>query len=126
MIGARFFSQLETTSLQADILEDQLATELDNGRLFRLLGKLGTVVDRPEYVVYQIEIQFILHVIIFTLRFNMDASWAETGDRYLLKLFRDYVLHPCSEDGRPWIDLAHVIACLNRLETASHDKACII
>ncbi len=54
MIGARFFSQLETTSLQADILEDQLARELDNGRLFRLLGKLGTVVDRPEYVVYQI------------------------------------------------------------------------
>ena len=48
MIGARFFSQLEATTLHADFLEDQLARELDNGRLFRLLTKLGTVVDRPE------------------------------------------------------------------------------
>lgn len=48
MIGARFFSQLEAATLHADYLEDQLARELDNGRLFRLLGKLGTVVDRPE------------------------------------------------------------------------------
>ena len=52
----------------------------------------------------------------------MDGTWSETGDRYLLKLFRDYVLHPVAEDGRPWIDLAHVVACLNRLDTASHDK----
>lgn len=27
------------------------------------------------------------------LRFEMDPTWAETGDRYLLKLFRDYVFH---------------------------------
>ena len=52
----------------------------------------------------------------------MDSTWSETGDRYLLKLFRDYVLHPVTEDGRPWIDLAHVVACLNRLDAASHDK----
>ena len=48
MIGARFFSQLEAATLHADVLEDQLSRELDNGRLFRLLSKLGTVVDRPE------------------------------------------------------------------------------
>jgi PAB-dependent poly(A)-specific ribonuclease subunit 3 len=48
MIGARFFSQLESATLHADILEDQLARELDNGRLFRLLSKLGTIIDRPE------------------------------------------------------------------------------
>jgi len=105
MIGARFFSQLEAATLHADILEDQLSRELDNGRLFRLLGRLGTVVDRTEL--------------------NMDSTWSETGDRYLLKLFRDYVLHPVTEDGRPWIDLAHVVACLNRLDAASHDKICL-
>lgn len=105
MIGARFFSQLEAATLHADYLEDQLARELDNGRLFRLLGKLGTVVDRPEL--------------------NLDSTWSETGDRYLLKLFRDYMLHPCTDDGRPWVDLAHIVACLNRLDTASHDKICL-
>ena len=51
MIGARFFSQLEAATLHADVLEDQLTRELDNGRLFRLLIKLGTVVDRPEYFI---------------------------------------------------------------------------
>ena len=48
MIGARFFSQLEAATLHADVLEDQLARELNNGRLFRLLCKIGTVVDRAE------------------------------------------------------------------------------
>ena len=23
----------------------------------------------------------------------MDQAWAETGDRYMLKLFRDYIFH---------------------------------
>ena len=32
------------------------------------------------------------------------------------------MLHPCTDDGRPWVDLAHIVACLNRLDTASHDK----
>ena len=24
---------------------------------------------------------------------NLDQAWAETGDRYMLKLFRDYIFH---------------------------------
>lgn len=55
-------------------------------------------------------------------RLNMDSNWSETGDRYLLKLFQDYVLHPSSDDGRPWVDLAHIVSCMNRLDTASQDK----
>jgi PAB-dependent poly(A)-specific ribonuclease subunit 3 len=45
----------------------------------------------------------------------MDPTWAETGDRYLLKLFRDYVFHQVSETGQPVIDMAHVISCLNKV-----------
>jgi len=45
----------------------------------------------------------------------MDASWSETGDRYLLKLFRDYVFHQVNADGSPWIDMAHVVQCLNKV-----------
>lgn len=59
-------------------------------------------------------------------RLNLDSTWSETGDRYLLKLFRDYMLHPCTDDGRPWVDLAHIVACLNRLDTASQDKVCVL
>ena len=68
----------------------------------RLLTKLGTVVDRTEL--------------------NLDTAWAETGDRYMLKLFRDYVFHQVMEDGRPFLDMAHVIACLNRLDAGLPDK----
>lgn len=42
--------------------------------------------------------------------------------RYMLKLFRDYVFHQVMEDGRPFLDMAHVISCLNRLDAGIPDK----
>lgn len=52
----------------------------------------------------------------------MDSTWAETGDRYLLKLFRDYVFHQVSETGDPVINMAHVISCLNKLDVGIDEK----
>ena len=49
-------------------------------------------------------------------------AWSETGDRYLLKLFRDYVFHQEDDDGRPMLDNAHVISCLNKLDAGSREK----
>ncbi|XP_013189159.1 PAN2-PAN3 deadenylation complex subunit PAN3 [Amyelois transitella] len=102
MIGARFYTQVEALERRADAFEDQLAREIDNGRLLRILIKLGVVNERPEL--------------------NMDASWSETGDRYMLKLFRDYLFHAVSPDGRPWLDQAHLTHCLNQLDTGSEAK----
>lgn len=45
----------------------------------------------------------------------MDPSWSETGDRYLIKLFRDYVFHQVDENGYPVVDMAHVLMCLNKV-----------
>lgn len=50
MIGARFYTFTENLQRHVDALEDQLSLEMDNGRLYRLLVKLNTVVDRPEWV----------------------------------------------------------------------------
>lgn len=50
-------------------------SEYDNGRLLRLLLKLGTVNERPDH---------------------SGGEWAETGERYILKLFRDYCFHQVS------------------------------
>ena len=44
----------------------------------------------------------------------MDPEWSETGDRYLLKLFRDYIFHQVTETGTAWVDFAHIVATLNR------------
>jgi hypothetical protein len=57
----------------ADALESHLTNEAENGRLLKLMIKLGCINERPEY--------------------QMNPHWAETGDRYVLKLFRDYLFH---------------------------------
>ncbi|XP_015921767.1 PAN2-PAN3 deadenylation complex subunit pan3 isoform X2 [Parasteatoda tepidariorum] len=106
MIGARFYTQLDAAQMRSDVIENELSKEVQNGRLFRILVKLGTITERAEL--------------------NMDHSWAETGDRYLLKLFRDYLFHQVTEDGRPWVDSAHVIQCLNKLDAGVSDKICLM
>ncbi|KAG7273927.1 hypothetical protein CRUP_011063 [Coryphaenoides rupestris] len=94
MIGARFYTQLDASQMRNDVIEEDLAKEVQNGRLFRLLAKLGTINERPE--------------------FQKDPTWSETGDRYLLKLFRDHMFHQVTEAGAPWIDLSHIVSCLNK------------
>lgn len=55
-------------------------------------------------------------------RFQKDPTWSETGDRYLLKLFRDHLFHQVTEAGAPWIDLSHIISCLNKLDAGVPEK----
>ena len=55
------------------------------------------------------------------VRFAMDPHWSETGDRYLIKLFRDYVFHQVDPQGRPVLDMAHVVQCLNKVRLMSSD-----
>lgn len=49
MIGARFYTHLESLQNQCDIQENELLKEMENGRLQRLLVKLGCINERPEY-----------------------------------------------------------------------------
>lgn len=106
MIGARFYTQLDAALMCNDVLEEQLAREIQNGRLFRLLCKLGVINERPE--------------------FHGDVQWAETGDRYLLKLFRDHLFHQVKETGTPWMDLSHIVQCLNKLDAGIPEKVCLM
>lgn len=52
MIGARFYTQLDAAQNHSDNLENELSKEMENGRLFRLLVKLGSINERPEYYIY--------------------------------------------------------------------------
>lgn len=47
--------------------------------------------------------------------FSHDVRWSETGDRYIVSLFRDYVFHQVDEAGNPVVNLTHVITCLNKV-----------
>ncbi|MGH0185281.1 UNVERIFIED_CONTAM: hypothetical protein FKN15_017657 [Acipenser sinensis] len=106
MIGARFYTQLDASQMRNDVIEEDLAKEVQNGRLFRLLAKLGTINERPE--------------------FQKDPTWSETGDRYLLKLFRDHLFHQVTEAGTPWIDLSHIVSCLNKLDSGVPEKISLV
>ncbi|KAK9480635.1 hypothetical protein V1514DRAFT_346026 [Lipomyces japonicus] len=89
-----------------DKIEKELMGELENARLVRLLCKFGFINERPE--------------------FDHDSSWSETGDRYLLKLFRDYVFHQVDEKGNPVVDLGHVLRCLNKLDAGVDEKILLV
>ena len=95
---ARFFDM----SLQEnDGLSSLVFREVENGRVARMLLKLGTINERENY--------------------QRDPTWAEHGPRYPLKLFRDYVFHQVDESGRPVVDAWHMLSCLNKLDAGSND-----
>ncbi|KAM7369917.1 hypothetical protein PAMP_011205 [Pampus punctatissimus] len=58
--------------------------------------------------------------------FQKDPTWSETGDRYLLKLFRDHLFHQVTEAGTPWIDLSHIVSCLNKLDAGVPEKISLV
>ncbi|KAF9429611.1 PAB-dependent poly(A)-specific ribonuclease subunit 3 [Podila epigama] len=102
MLGPRILQEINDVQNANDILESDLSRELENGRLARLLMKFGFINERPE--------------------FDMDPAWSETGDRYIIKLFRDYVFHQVDEAGLPVLDVAHVLTCLNKLDAGVDEK----
>jgi PAB-dependent poly(A)-specific ribonuclease subunit 3 len=97
-----------------DHLEGELLSELENARLVRLLAKFGFINERPECVSMPPNVILLLKISA-TGRFARDSRWSETGDRYIIKLFRDYVFHQVDERGRPVVSLSHVLSCLNKV-----------
>ncbi|KAF2641951.1 PABP-dependent poly(A) nuclease 3 [Massarina eburnea CBS 473.64] len=101
-----------------DTLTNTLARELESSRLVRLLVKLNFINERPELDASQ-------HVPGSTGP-APSAMWAETGERYYLKLFRDYVFHQVDANGHPVTNLAHVLDCLNKLDAGADEKVALI
>jgi len=106
MIGSRLLTEFNETESANDRLEGELMSELENGRLVRLLCKFGFINERPE--------------------FARDARWSETGDRYIIKLFRDYVFHQVDEHGRPIVNISHVLTCLNKLDAGVEERIMLV
>ncbi|OLL24258.1 PAB-dependent poly(A)-specific ribonuclease subunit pan3 [Neolecta irregularis DAH-3] len=97
---------LDASFYSTDYITTLMTRELENGRLVRLLCKLGFINERGE--------------------FELDKQWSEGGDRYVIKLFRDYVFHQVDEKGAPVVDLAHVLTCLNKLDAGVDEKIALV
>lgn len=102
ILGPKYSEEFDSTLNQDDLLRAGLSKELENARLVRLLCKFGFINERPEY--------------------DHDPRWSETGDRYIVKLFRDYVFHAVDSAGRPVVDLTHILTNLNKLDAGSDEK----
>ena len=87
-----------------DGLEVSLGRTYANGRLFRLLCMLGFINERPDE------------------NSSGGDAWSETGDRYLLKLFRDYVFHQVGKHNQPMMDMMHVVETLNKLDAGTDEN----
>jgi len=101
-LATHLADELDTSYENLDSLDSHLALEYDNGRVLKLLLKLGLINERPEY--------------------RTNPNWSETGDRYILKLFRDYVFHQVDERGKPVIDFGHIIESLNKLDIGDSEQ----
>ncbi|ESZ91702.1 hypothetical protein SBOR_7921 [Sclerotinia borealis F-4128] len=101
-ISDRMASALDSSLQANDGLTSDICRELENARLVRLMAKLGNINERPEY--------------------DNDTNWSEHGERYILKLFRDYVFHPVDAEGRPVTDMAWMLKCLNKLDAGTEEK----
>jgi Pan3 Pseudokinase domain len=106
LISHRIVGALQSSLSHCDTMRSSLAKEAHNGRLFRLMVKMGFINERPE--------------------FKNNPRWSETEDRYLIKLLRDYIFHTVNDDGTPNLDFAHVVQTLNKLDAGSQEKALLM
>ena len=105
-ISTQLMSTFDSALHLDDQLNLELGRELENGRLVRLMTKLNLINERPEY--------------------EHDQQWSENGERYFLKLFRDYVFHQVDAQGEPVVDLGHVISCLNKLDAGTDEMIALV
>ncbi|ETS84802.1 hypothetical protein PFICI_02827 [Pestalotiopsis fici W106-1] len=101
-IAHHLFDSFDASLHAYDEITSEIHKELENGRIARLLMKLGTINERPE--------------------FDNDPNWAENGERYTLKLFRDYVFHQVDANNNPVLNLGHMLSCLNKLDAGIDEK----
>lgn len=86
----------------SDYYENHLLSEVENGRLFRLMAKLSSLIDRPEK--------------------EADLS----GNAFVLRLFRDFVFHTRDESGKPAVDLSRILVNLNKLDVGVDEKILLV
>ncbi|KAH6688919.1 PAB-dependent poly(A)-specific ribonuclease subunit PAN3 [Plectosphaerella plurivora] len=104
-MAGQVMKNLDSQMQAYDSATADLYREIENGRMFRLMAKLGAINERQE--------------------FDGDRQWSENGDRYMLKLFRDYVFHQVDANGQPVVNIGHIVSCLNKLDAGTEERICL-
>ncbi|CAI4044945.1 hypothetical protein SKDZ_11G1800 [Saccharomyces kudriavzevii ZP591] len=102
----KMFMVLESSQTYTEYMESVLSRELENGRLFRLINKLNCIFGRIES--------------------RIDINWSESGTKFPIILFYDYIFHQVDSTGKPIMDLTHVLRCLNKLDAGIQEKLMLV
>ncbi|KAK3695573.1 hypothetical protein B0T22DRAFT_111771 [Podospora appendiculata] len=95
-IAVHVINFLDLSFQDGDEKEYQMCKELENGRIARNCMKLLAICERGDL--------------------GGMPDWSETGERYHLKLFRDYVFHQVNPNGKPHLDIGHMMSCMTKLD----------
>ncbi|GCF00156.1 PAB-dependent poly(A)-specific ribonuclease subunit 3 [Zygosaccharomyces mellis] len=106
MFHSKIFSVIDSSLAYAEYTEGVLSKELENGRLFRLICKLNFIYGRMEQ--------------------RIDVNWSESGEKFPILLFYDYVFHQVDASGKNIMDLTHVLRCLNKLDAGVGEKVALV
>lgn len=98
----KFFDTLDSVNNYSEFLINTLSKELENSRLFRIMCKLNFIFGRIES--------------------RIDINWSESGEKFPIILFYEFVFHQFDEFGKPVMDLSHVLRCLNKLDASINEK----
>lgn len=98
----KIFEVINSSLTYTEYTEGILSRELENGRLFRLMCKLSCIYGRMES--------------------RIDVNWSESGNKFPITLFYDYVFHQVDTSGKNVLDLTHVLRCLNKLDAGVPEK----
>ncbi|KAK3996286.1 PAB-dependent poly(A)-specific ribonuclease subunit PAN3 [Cladorrhinum sp. PSN332] len=106
LIASQVMDQYSLAAQESDDKGHVLGMELENGRIARIALKMNTILERGD----------LLHT----------KDWSEVGERYQLKLFRDYVFHRVDADGNPDLGIGHMLSCLNKLDAGTEEQIQLI
>lgn len=106
LMASPMITSFDSALRMNDQLNSEFARETENARLFRLITKLDFINDRPEI--------------------DHGSQWSESGEKFFLKLFREYLFHQIDGQGNPVVDLGHVLTCLNKLDAGSEERVMLV
>lgn len=95
LLAGRFAIEVGHQQGHADYLLNECSKAQENGRMMRLMMRLNLIIacDDPN----------------------------DSGDRYVLRLFHQYVFHQVDDNGRARLDWGHIYHCLNKLDSGSDE-----
>lgn len=105
-LGEASLGALSASLAAQDALVAEAARDAEAGALLRSLAKLCFVLERPGAA--------------------GEEAWAETGDRYLLLLFRDWLFHQPRPDGAPRLDWGLVYEALGKLDVGAPERILLL